>query len=459
MLVDLLRKVTNLTMLQLIDALLHRYQSLGIDLGLERMQTLLAALGNPHQQVPVVHVAGSNGKGSVCAFVSAVLTAAGYRVGRYTSPYLVDWTDQICLNDRPITPEQLLHALQQVDAAIAPDLPITQFELLTATAWWIFAQASVDIAVIEVGLGGRLDATNVCDCPLVTAITSISLEHCQYLGSTLADIAREKAGILKSGCVAVVAPLPAEAQTIVTQRIQALNCPVIWPQPARWREDSAPLTVSAAVNTVPWVELGTFTYPLPLQGTIQLTNSAVAIAIVHQLRRQGWQITDEAITTGMARTQWLGRLQWVQWQQTPLLLDGAHNPAAAQILRQYVDRFRPKSVHWLMGMLGTKEHRAVLEALLRQGDRLTLVPIPTPNSADPIDLVNLASRICSGLAACENVEDLETGLSTLICSQGITSSGPHINVLCGSLYLVGHYLRHHTRPRTTVHAASSVDQL
>src|SRR6476646_9084330 len=198
-----------------VDALLNRFGHFGVHLGLERIQRLLAELGNPHQQVPIIHVAGSNGKGSTCAYLSAVLTEAGYRVGRYTSPHLVDWCERICLNEQPIAPEVLAQVLQQVEAAIAPDQPSpTQFEVITAAMWLYFAQQQVDIAVVEVGLGGRLDATNVCDRPLVSVITSISREHWQRLGPTIADIAGEKAGILKPNCPAVVGPLPPEAQAV-----------------------------------------------------------------------------------------------------------------------------------------------------------------------------------------------------------------------------------------------------
>lgn len=433
-----------MTVLQCIDRLLHRYQPLGIELGLDHIRTLLAALGSPHQKMPVIHVAGSNGKGSVCAYVSAVLTTAGYRVGRYTSPYLVDWTDQICLNDRPIPPEKLAQSLQQVEDAIPQGLAITQFELLTATAWWIFAQEAVDIAVVEVGLGGRLDATNVCDRPLITAITSISLEHCHYLGPTLTDIAREKAGILKPGCSVVVGPLPAEAEAVVAQQIQRLKCPALWPQPARWRGTAIIQTLQDAIAQVPWAEVEDLAYPLPLRGEVQLTNSAVAIAILQHLRQQGWQITDEAMTQGMARTQWPGRLHWVQGYPTPLLLDGAHNPDAAQRLRQYVDQFQPTSVHWLMGMLATKDHRAILQALLRGGDRLTLVPLPDPRSADPSALADLATTVCPHLVTCEPVT-LEAGWAALMHPQPVLEPAPTLKVLCGSLYWVGYFFRRYSR--------------
>ena len=205
-----------------INSLLQPFQHFGVHLGLERIVKLLANLGNPHHQVPIIHVAGTNGKGSVCAYLSSILTEAGYRTGRYTSPHLVDWTERICLNEQPISSEQLCQVLLQVQAAIDPEEESpTQFEVITAAAWLYFAQQQVDVAVIEVGLGGRLDSTNVCSQPLVTIITSISLDHVETLGPTIADIAREKAGILKSGCPAVIGPLPPDAEQVVRSAVSS----------------------------------------------------------------------------------------------------------------------------------------------------------------------------------------------------------------------------------------------
>lgn len=408
--------------LQKVDALLQRYERFGIHLGLEASHRLLEALSNPHRQVPIIHVAGTNGKGSVCAYLSSVLTAAGYRVGRYTSPHLVGWTERICINQQPIEAEQLYAALQRVDATATNPTP-TQFEVLTAAAWCCFAD--VDIAVIEVGLGGRLDATNVCASPLVSVITSIGRDHWQRLGSTLADIAFEKAGILKQGCPAVIGPLPEPAQQVVQQRVAELGCPARWPQPAASIRSANPGTQRAVAEDI--------TYELGLLGDLQLVNSAVAIATLTTLRKQGWKISDDAISTGMAAATWPGRLQWIQWQGKSLLLDGAHNEGAAQALRQYVDSLVPGSVHWLMGMLSTKDHAAVFKALLRPGDRLSLVPVSGHSSADPQMLQSLALEICPQLAVCQIYPSLATGLQALM-------EPSDMKVLCGSLYLVGQFL-------------------
>ncbi len=432
-----------------IDSILKPFQHFGVHLGLERIQKLLANLGNPHHQVPVIHVAGTNGKGSVCAYLSAVLTAAGYRTGRYISPHLVDWNERICINEQPIASATLQELLRQVQAAIPPSSESpTQFEIITAAAWLYFAQQQVDIAVIEVGLGGRLDATNVCSHPLVTIITSISRDHCQQLGLTLAEIATEKAGILKPKCPAVIGQLPPEAKAVVEQKIAQLECPAQFPEPAQESKIQPPPflrgvggdlflpEVAEDLNFIRWATYQNIEYPLPLLGDIQLSNSSLAIASLKILQQQGWKITAAEIATGMANTKWPGRLQWTTWRNHQLLIDGAHNPDAAQSLRQYVDTITisPRGIYWVMGMLSTKEHSDIFKALLRPNDQLYLVPVPDPSSANPQDLATLAHHICPELANCHTYPDLTAGL-TAACT-----TSENLIVLCGSLYLLGHFL-------------------
>ena len=413
-----------------IDSLLKPFQRFGVHLGLERIERLLADLGNPHDRVPIIHVGGTNGKGSVCAYLCAVLTEAGYKVGRYTSPHLVDWTERICLNDQPIASAELGKLLRQIKQTINPEAESpTQFEVITAAAWLYFAQTQVDLAVMEVGLGGRLDATNVCHNPLVSIITSISREHWQNLGPTLADIAREKAGILKPGCPAVIGKLPPEAQEVVATRIQQLNCPAVWVEPAK--------ALNHEKIEERWASYQEIDYPLPLLGDAQLINSAIAIACLQILQQQGWKIPAQAIQTGMAKTRWLGRLQWTTWNNHPLLIDGAHNPAAAQILRQYIDSLH-KPVTWVMGMLSTKDHADIFKALLRPADQLYLVPIPDDSTADPEALASLAETICPDLSDRQTFSELFTALDTAIQNK---NTPERVVILCGSLYLVGYFLQ------------------
>ncbi len=408
-----------------IDSFLKRFEHFGVELGLERIYQLLDNLGNPHLQVPIIHVAGTNGKGSVCAYLSSILTAAGYKVGRYTSPHLVDWTERICLNEEKISSSILEQLLQEVEAAIQPEQPSpTLFEVITAAAWLYFAQQEVDVAVVEVGLGGRLDATNVCHQPMVTVITSISWEHWQRLGPTLSDIAGEKAGILKPRCPAIVGVLPPEAKTVVQNRITDLECPVVWVESAELLEGSQ------ENNSLPVATYQGIEYKVPLFGDVQLINSAIAIATVQVLETQGWEVPTAAIKQGIAETKWPGRLQWTTWQNRKLLIDGAHNTAAAQVLGRYVKTLNYPSISWVMGMLSTKEHSEIFRALLRPGDRLYLVPVPGHSSADLKQLSTIAQDICTELELCQIYSHLTAALE-----KAMTDS-ENLIVLCGSLYLL-----------------------
>lgn len=426
-----------------INSLLQPFQHFGVNLGLSRINKLLANLGNPHHQVPIIHVTGTNGKGSVCAYLTSVLTTAGYRTGCYTSPHLVDWTERISINKQPISSEKFSQLILQVKAAIQPDDEYpTQFEVITAAAWLYFAQSQVDIAVVEVGLGGRLDATNVCDQPLVTIITSISREHWQQLGPTVADIAREKAGIIKSGCPVVVGNLPPDAEKVVRSRATELQSLYITPTPAR--EIAAGWGEYHSISNSQIIK-----YPLPLAGKVQLINSALALAAVEILQNSGWEIPLSAIVEGMSQTQWPGRLQWVTWQNQKLLIDGAHNPESAHALRDYLnsisqmesDRQTSPAITWVMGMLSTKEHRDIFEILLRSPkvgdspsqDQLYLVPVPDHSSAQPEELAKIALEVCPELALCETFPDLSSALTA-----AFNKTNNQV-VLCGSLYLIGHF--------------------
>jgi dihydrofolate synthase / folylpolyglutamate synthase len=404
-----------------LDTILTPWQRSGMSLGLERISAVMEILDNPQNQIPVIHVAGSNGKGSVCAYLSQILTTAGYRVGRYTSPHLVDWNERICINGQPISTDQFQSVLQQVQQA-APE-PLTKFELITAAAWQYFAYQKVDIAVMEVGLGGRLDATNIVRKPLVSVITSISREHWQQLGETIPEIAREKAGIIKPGCPVVIGQLPIEATQVINQIAQDLQALCIQVIPAT--EVSPGLAQS-----------GDLEYSLPLLGDIQLHNSALAISVIQQLPAQGWQINSADIQQGIANTRWLGRMHETTWQGQKLLVDGAHNPESAIALRHYVDRWQ-QPITWVIGMLNTKEYLPILQALLRSGDRVHLVPVPDELTATPDELLAVVKSINPCLDA-TTFADWQSGLTAAYkYSQPV--------VMSGSLYLLGDFYRLSTK--------------
>jgi dihydrofolate synthase/folylpolyglutamate synthase len=394
---------------------LAEYAHFGIHLGLERILNLLHRLGNPHLQVPTIHIAGTNGKGSVCAFLSTILSKAGYRVGRYISPHLLDWRERITINGQWISPSAMDGLLAEVESAIDPQYYPTQFEVITAVAWLYFARPQVDIAVIETGLGGRLDATNVHPQPLVTAITSISRDHWQRLGDSLAKIAYEKAGIIKSGRPVVICELPPEPLQVITERAQQLNAPLIQVERA-----------TAQGNHLVWRN---YTYACSLQGEHQQLNSAIALGVITELRQQGWAIGDEAIVQGLEQTQWAGRLQWVEWHKHRILIDGAHNVGAAQYLRQFVDSyFAQESVTWIVGIIATKDPQGILSTLLRAQDRLMAVTVPDHQTIPPSRLADIARPLISSPPlACSSLEE------ALGKVEGNT-------VICGSLYLIGYFL-------------------
>ena len=416
------------------DAYLASFDKFGIHLGLERITDLLTKLGSPHTQVLIIHVAGTNGKGSVCAFLLSILQNAGYRVGRYTSPHLLDWRERISINGNWISDEDLIAALQQVDQVTDPDLPPTQFEVFTAAMWCYFAQQkrlhNLDLAILETGLGGRLDATNVCDRPLVSVITSIGLDHCQQLGNTLAAIAYEKAGIIKPNCPVVMAANPPEAIAVLQAKAQSCAAPTTLVKPAQPTPEGA---IYQGLD-----------YALPLLGNHQLLNSAVAIATIQILKEQGWTVSDQHIRAGLAKTEWAGRLQWIdfkfQGETRKILIDGAHNVAAAEYLRQFMDETYPHQRKiWLIGILNTKDQEGILKALLKSDDLCITVPVPSTATTDPEELAKLANQFLNSPSIpCLN---LESGLATVFAKQRSLDILLDIVILCGSLYLVGEFMQ------------------
>ena len=454
---------------QAVNEQLATFARFGVELGLTRIEALLAALGHPHQQVPLIHVAGTNGKGSVCAYLATTLAIAGYRVGRYTSPHLVDWTERLCINNQPIAAPRLKALLDEIQAQIDPHQPSpTQFEVITAAAWLYFAQAQVDVAIMEVGLGGRLDATNVCDRPLLSIVTSIGRDHWQRLGPTLAHIATEKAGILKPNCPAIIGPMPPEVEPVIQAHLAELACPTAWVRPAQpmppspSTRPSMPMAPTATANTpalqyqppqiYPTRAIAQFipsrpspdpvlTYHSGLLGAHQQVNSAIAITALRALQAQGWEISTAHIQQGMAQTQWPGRLQWIDWQGRSVLLDGAHNGDAAQQLGQFMRTYRQtespaSAVTWVIGMLDTKDHPAIFQALLQPHDWLYLVTVPDHQSADITKLTTLAQASCPQLNRCLAIASVQDALDEAVAN---TPTHQPI-VVAGSLYLVGFVL-------------------
>ncbi len=415
------------------DAILERMMALHpkvIDLTLDRVWTLLEKLGHPERQLPpVIHLAGTNGKGSTQAMIRAGLEAEGKRVHAYTSPHLARFHERIRLAGELISEEHLTEVLDECYITNGPD-PITYFEITTCAALLAFARTPADYVLLETGLGGRLDATNVVETPALTILTPISMDHEQFLGNTIAKIAGEKAGIIKRGVACVVGPQPDEALEVIEATAARLGAPVI-AQGQHWHawEERERLIYQD--------ETGLLDLPLPvLPGRHQYENAGAALAA---LRHLGFG--EAAFEGAMTNAQWPARMQRLRTgplveaaPQMELWLDGGHNPAAGIALADHLGRLPKRPTHLICGMLNTKDASGYMTPLAKVADSLTGVSIPgEANTLSAEDTARFASD--AGMPA-------STADSVLDALQTITAQDPHSRVLiCGSLYLAGAILR------------------
>ena len=404
-----------------------------IDLSLGRVERLLAALGNPQDDLPpVVHVAGTKGKGSTVATMRACLEGAGYRVHAYISPHLVRFHERIRLAGRLIDEEALIALLEECERTNR-DAPITFFEITTAAAFLAFARTPADIVLLEVGLGGRLDATNVVRRPAVTAITPVSLDHQAFLGDTVATIAGEKAGILKPEVAAVIAPQPSEAAAVIEARAAAVSAP-LYRARHEWRCEAS--GAGMRYEGERWhLDL-----PLPsLIGAHQIVNAGTAIACLERL--SGFDIPAEAIAGGLRHIDWPARLQLLR--RGPLVdavppdwevwLDGGHNPLAGEVLGDVAAGWRDRPLYLVIGMMNTKDAAGFIAPLANHAGALWAVTIPGEKNALPAEAIATAAASV-GLRA-------QTADSILAAIRDIPMHDVNGRVLiCGSLYFAGKVL-------------------
>ena len=362
---------------------LYGLQQHGIKLGLETIRALLTRVGDPHRRYPVLHIGGTNGKGSTAAMVASILQAAGHRVGLYTSPHLIDFRERIRVNGAMIPESRVTDLVDTLRAAAAPDLAPTFFEFTTALALRYFAECHVDVAVLEVGLGGRFDATNVVE-PLVAAITTIGLDHEAYLGSTIEAIAFEKAGIIKPGVPVVLGRIGEPARRVIEARAAEEGASVF-----RLERDFHCEGCSPADCRYTGLALRSAHLRCPLQGRFQLDNLACALALIELVQERGVPVPEAAIRTGLQQVAWEGRLEIVGAAPT-VMVDGAHNPAAATVLAEYLAewrRARPAArVSLIVGMMRDKHPREFLAPLLPLVDRLILTQADLPRAATGSEL-------------------------------------------------------------------------
>ena len=421
----------------------------GIHLGLSRITSLLAHLGQPHLSVPIVHVAGTNGKGSVCSYIDSILRSSGLRVGRYTSPHLVDVRDCIFINGSTVPISAYEAARIAVHAADTEGgIGASSFEKLTATAFLAFRQTKpkLDIAVVEVGLGGTEDATNVCPKPLVSVITAIDLDHQALLGNTVAEIASVKAGIIKPGRPCILAPQShIEAVEAVQTAAKAAQAELTHVEAAEPTLDGS---VSKAV--VRTVTFGEVEVELPLPGEFQLANVAAAIAAVEALqnlddkRKLCYEITATSIQKGVKNARWPGRLDWLDLPSNrstrKVLLDGAHNPASILALREYLDSLPPQPTCFILALSTPRQPETLLKPLLEglSGVRkVVAVDFSLPEGmpwVKPVEKRMLAEKAKElGFEAGE-ADSVEDALAK-------AAEGDRI-VVCGSLYLAADVYRY-----------------
>jgi dihydrofolate synthase/folylpolyglutamate synthase len=392
----------------------------GIKPGLERITALLNALDNPQAQIKTIHVAGTNGKGSTAAFLSAILAAAGYKAGLYTSPHLSRFTERIRINGTEIEEEEVVWLADRVKTA-AP-ATVTFFEIVTAMAWLHFSRQSVDVAIMEVGMGGRFDATNAAS-GIISVITPVSLDHCDYLGNTLAEIAFEKAGVIRPGRPLVTSTQSGEALAVIERQCALHSSPFFGSGKdfsANWEDDGLRYD---GLNTV----LTSLRPGIP--GRYQADNAACAMAAAELLGEMGFHLPDSALRAGIERAIWPGRMENAG-NEPRILLDGAHNSAGGEALARELANIPYDRLILVAGVMADKDAEGIFAPLLTVADRAIAV---SPNLDRALPSGRLAALCRARGVSCADAGTVAAGLL-----QANQEAGPRDLILvCGSLFTVG----------------------
>lgn len=405
---------------------LYGLQKYGIKFGLNRTESILARLGNPQNQLRCIHIGGTNGKGSTAAILSGILKEHGYRVGLYTSPHLVRFTERFRINDEEVSAKRIIEVFDQIREVLDEREPPTFFEVVTAMGFLYFAQEKVDWAIIEVGMGGRLDSTNVMR-PHVSVITNVAMDHQEFLGNTLSAIAREKAGIIKEGVPVVTGARQAAVQGIFKVTAAKLNAPLFrLGAEFRIRRDVGGESFRYQGLKHRWSGLR-----VNLVGHHQLLNASLALAALEILEKQGSLVLDlEAVRRGLLQARWPARLEVLQ--RDPLIvLDGAHNAPGAEALRDALKHsFSYKNLHLVLGIMRDKDLRGILRRLLPLAQTAIFTQPRYYRSADPDTLRRLARPY---IQKCYVIPDAASAIR-----QAKLLAGPDdLICICGSLYFAG----------------------
>ena len=397
----------------------------GSKLGLDRTRELLGKLNDPQKELKFIHIAGTNGKGSTAAMLSSILEEAGYRVGLYTSPFINRFNERMQVNHQPIPDEELAALTEYVrpHADAMADSP-TEFELITALAMVWFARQKCDIVVLEVGMGGELDSTNIIDVPEAAVIAAMGLDHVKELGPTMADIARAKAGIIKEGGRVVSYGGNSEADEVIAAVCRARNASLCQPD------------FSAIVPGDFSLEGQTFSYKgwrglrIPLVGAYQMNNAAVVLETVEVLRQRGWSVSDEAVRQGLADTRWPARFEVLR-RDPVFIVDGGHNPHGIRATAESLRRLFPgRKITFVTGVMADKDVEHILGLIVPLADQFFTVRPDNPRAMDAGELARRIEAMGAKATACASVRD---GVD-----RAIQAEGPH-GVACalGSLYMSG----------------------
>lgn len=402
--------------------------------GLERVQELCERLGSPHKRLRFVHVAGTNGKGSVCAYLARILQEAGFKTGLFISPYVLEFRERFQINGQMIPPQELADIVEQVYPVVlqmkAEDKIITEFEMVLAVALCWYAKEQCDVVVLETGLGGRFDATNIIPTPLASVIMSISLDHTAVLGDTVEKIAFEKCGIIKpQGVTVLYGDQPQGVEAVVRRAAAAKNNRLVIADTASVSVLQCGLSGTEFSFRAAAYDGEPHCYRIPLLGQHQLNNAAAALYTVAVLRQRGLSISEEAVIKGLASTQFPARLELLQ-KEPPVLLDGAHNPgggaALAAAVQTYLSGYRKIAV---VGMLADKDVRTVLGGLLPLFDEVITLTPPNPRAMSAGELAELVRSM--GIPA-EPQQDYRTAVNLALHK----AQSPDTAVVAfGSLYL------------------------
>lgn len=392
-----------------------------IELGLGRITKVLNAFENPHKKIKCIHIAGTNGKGSVCIMLSNILTNAGYKTGLYTSPHILKYDERIKINNIDISDEELNNLTKIVlDKADEEDVYLTEFEILTVCAFLYFAKNNADIAILETGLGGRLDATNVVQ-PVLSIITSIDMDHTERLGDSIEKIAYEKAGIIKSNAPVVISK-DNRGEKVIEQKTKETNSPLLLTQ------DSDDNFFDGEFNNI---KVNGKIYKTSLLGKYQAKNLPLVLKAIEYLNEKtDFKISEKSIAESLKKVSWPARMQFFREYNT--IIDGAHNLDAAKLLRKTIDEYFPdKKIAWFYASLKNKDYPQIVKELFKPGDEIFINDTFSKNAASSDDIQKLLPDKCI------NIKNSPEEITNLI-----KTNKDKLLIVAGSLYFAGFVQEH-----------------